>query len=1052
MSNATFQVKLWETPEISEINRLTPHATFHHFTNAEDALTRNPERTPWFQSLDGDWKFKLVNEPEAPETESFMKPTTRTTAWDDITVPGNWTTQCFDKPMYTNILMPFPNYPPTVPQENPTGLYRRTFTLPKSWQDRRTIIHFGGVESVFFVYVNGTQVGFAKDSRTPSEFDITDYVKTGSNTLAVKVIRWSDASFIEDQDHWWMAGIHRSVYIYSVDHVYIQDIFAVGTPHDDFIDADLSLEVRVMFANHQPQPGWNVETALYDADGQRIVEANATTQVPQSLQLGPTNRGTRVELTQNITAPKLWSDETPNLYTVVATLISPEGKTIEAAAVRFGFRKVEIKDRQLLINGKRVLMKGVNRHDFHEREGKTVPRETMEQDIKLLKQFNFNAVRTSHYPNDAYWYDLCDEYGIYLIDEANIEAHHYYGNLCDDPRWTNAFLYRGRNMVLRDKNHPSIIFWSLGNESGYGPNHDALAGWIRGYDPSRPIHCEGVLTPRRQGYGGWEKGYPDGIGSRATDVIAPMYPSLENLRTWSKYTNDWRPLIPCEYDQAMGNSNGSLKEYWEAFETLPGVQGGFLWDWVDQGLLQLDDKNRQYWAYGGDFDDEPNDKNFCINGMIWPDRTPHPAMFEFKKLAQPVAVEAYSLNQASFVIRNKRWFKDLSDLKCTWTLTTGQRILQEEEVTLPDIQPQQTATITLDTLQMPELLPGEEVFLNFSFTSRDDSFCVPVDHQVAWEQFDMPFSAPPSRPTAPFGKVQLKKSKNETEIIGRKFNLTIDKVEGKIKSLVWNGRALILDGPQLNLWRGPTDNDGVKSWTNQTYKPLGKWLAAGLEALNNQTVSCELEAIDGGAVVIDITNVWTGSNPEAPICHQHRYLVLPDGQILVENLVTIDPRFPDLPRVGVTMTLDPSLESIAWFGRGPHETYNDRKAGAMVGVYQSTVTDQYVPYVMPQEHGNHTDVRWIALQAAPNDPALLFQAENRLLECSVSHFTAEDLTKSFHINELDPHGEIFLNIDYGQRGLGGLACGPDALPQYRLQPGVYSFSYRIIPYTATEEQ
>ena len=552
-----------------------------------------------------------------------------------------------------------------------------------------------------------------------------------------------------------------------------------------------------------------------------------------------------------------------------------EGAVVECTSVRFGFRTVEIKDRQLLVNGKPVLIKGVNRHDFHERYGKTVPRETMMQDIKLLKQFNFNAVRTSHYPNDPYWYDLCDEYGIYLIDETNLEAHHYYGNLCDDPRWTNAFLYRAMNMVQRDKNHPSVIFWSLGNETGYGFNQDTMAGWIRGVDDSRLLHCEGVLTKFHQGYQGW----PDGIGARATDVIAPMYPDINHLKEWSKNSKDNRPLICCEYSHAMGNSNGNLKEYWEAFENLPGLQGGFIWDWVDQGLLNLDDMNREYWSYGGDYGDEPNDKNFCINGMIWPDRTPHPSMYEFKKLVQPLAVEARNLNKGSFVIRNKRWFTTLDDLQCHWTLTTGQRTLQEGDIDIAGIPPRESREIVLSDLQIPELLPGEESFVNFTFTRKDANDWAEAGHEVAWEQFAMPFSAPPDRPAAPFGKLQLKKSASPIEISGRHFKLTIDRSTARIKTFSWQDKALIIDGPRLNLWRGPTDNDGVKAWSGQDWKPLGKWIKAGLDKLSLQTASCDVETIDGGAVVADLCNIWIGADAEAPICHQHRYLILPDCRI-----------------------------------------------------------------------------------------------------------------------------------------------------------------------------
>ena len=1034
-----FNAKPWETPEICCLDRLPAHATFHPYPSPELARARNPQDSPWVVSLDGDWKFKLVDNPEAIECESFMKPSVKTDGWDDITVPGNWTTQCFDKPWYTNVVMPFPNYPPNVPNDNPTGLYRTSFTLPKDWQGRRVVIHFGGVESCYFVYLNGSQVGFAKDSRTPSEFDLTPFVKTGSNTLAVKVIRWSDASFIEDQDHWWMAGIHRSVYLYTTESVHIADVFARGAA-----DGKLRLELRASFGGAQPVDGWRFATAVFGPDGAEVAEGAMDAAIPPSLGAGSGNRGNRVEKTLQFNDVALWSDETPNLYTLVVSLLNPEGAVVECTSVRFGFRTVEIKERQLLVNGKPVLIKGVNRHDFHERYGKTVPRETMMQDIKLLKQFNFNAVRTSHYPNDPYWYDLCDEYGIYLIGETNLEAHHYYGNLCDDPRWTNAFLYRAMNMVQRDKNHPSVIFWSLGNETGYGFNQDAMAGWIRGVDDSRLLHCEGVLTKFHQGYQGW----PDGIGARATDVIAPMYPDINHLKEWSKNSKDNRPLICCEYSHAMGNSNGNLKEYWEAFENLPGLQGGFIWDWVDQGLLNLDDMNREYWSYGGDYGDEPNDKNFCINGMIWPDRTPHPSMYEFKKLVQPLAVEARNLNKGSFVIRNKRWFTTLDDLQCHWTLTTGQRTLQEGDIDIAGIPPRESREIVLSDLQIPELLPGEESFVNFTFTRKDANDWAEAGHEVAWEQFAMPFSAPPDRPAAPFGKLQLKKSASPIEISGRHFKLTIDRSTARIKTFSWQDKALIIDGPRLNLWRGPTDNDGVKAWSGQNWKPLGKWIKAGLDKLSLQTASCDVETIDGGAVVADLCNIWIGADAEAPICHQHRYLILPDGEILVENLITIDPKLPDLPRVGVTMTLAPALENLAWFGRGPHESYCDRKAGARVGVWQGTVTEQYVPYVVPQEHGNKTDVRWMALEAGPSDAGLLFQAENRLLECSASHFTADDLFKATHINELDPRSEVFVNLDYGQRGLGGASCGPDTLPQYRLEPGVYSFSYRIRPYIA----
>jgi beta-galactosidase len=1039
--------KPWESPEITAINRLPARATLYPYASREQALARDPEASPWVISLNGQWRFRYCNSPEHKDAESFMKPTVRCSSWDEISVPGNWTLQGYDRPIYTNILMPFSNYPPRVPAENPTGLYRHRFTLPKSWQQRRVVIHFAGVESAFFVYLNGQEVGFAKDSRTPSEFDLTPWLKNGVNTLAVKVIRWSDGSFIEDQDHWWMAGIHRDVYLYCTPlEASIADLFVLGTPDPSGQEpAKLSLEIRVRFHHDQPAAGWSVKAQVYDEQQEPFLSEELQGELPVSTAMGAGNRGNRVELSCSVANPKLWSDESPNLYTLVVTLHDPSGAVVDTTSTRFGFRHLAVKDRQLLVNGQPVMIKGVNRHDFHERLGKTVPRETMLQDVLLLKQFNFNAVRTAHYPNDAYFYELCDEYGLYVIDEANVEAHHYYANLCDDPRWTAAFLDRIMSVVLRDKNHPCVIFWSLGNESGYGPNHDAMAGWVRGYDPSRLLHCEGVLTQRRQGYGGW----PDGIGARATDVIAPMYPAIEHLIHWACNSKDHRPLISCEYAHAMGNSSGNLKEYWETFEKYPGLQGGFIWDWVDQGLLKEDEQGRQFWAYGGDFGDEPNDKNFCINGMVLPDRTPKPAMFEFKKLAQPLAVSAINLNQARLRICNKRFYVGLDDLELHWELSSGQRCLQEGKATLPAIAPQGSAELTLDDLLIPELLPGEECFLNLRFQLAADCAWAPAGHLVAWEQFAMPFSAPPARPVAPYAKLSIKQDRNDqVQIQGRRFALVVDRAAAKICSLSWQNKALILDGPRLNLWRAPTDNDGVKSWSGQAHKPLGRWLQAGLDRLHCAESSCELQALDDCAVVIELTQHWLGASPELRATHIHRYLVLGDGEILVENLISIAPSFPDLPRVGVTMTLAPALEQLSWFGRGPHETYSDRKAGAMIGLYQGTVSDQYVPYVLPQEHGNKTDLRWLALEAGPQDAALLFQAENRLLEASASHFTAADLTKAFHSNELDPRDEVILNLDFAQRGLGGASCGPDTLQQYRLEPGLYSFSYRIRAYTA----
>jgi beta-galactosidase len=549
-----------------------------------------------------------------------------TSAWDEVQVPGNWMMQGYDKPIYTNVQMPIPNTPPFVPKEdNPTGLYQHTFAIPEDWNGRQIFIWFEGVESAFYLWVNGQAVGYSQDSRLPAEFDLTEYVQVGENELRAMVIRWSDGSFVEDQDHWRMGGIHRDVYLYATPKVHIFDFFARPELDNDFVDGTLRVTARIEKYAALAIDGYQVRLGLFEEDGTAVFE--------------PITKGfyendnvlTQAKLEQTITNPKKWTAETPTLYTLVLSLLDKDGNFLEAVRTRIGFRRVEIVGRELLINGQVVLMKGVNRHEHDERLGKVVTEAMMLKDIRLMKQFNINAVRTAHYPNCQRWYELCDEYGLYIIDEANIESHSLYDRLCHDPLWLTTFMERGQRMVQRDKNHPCVIFWSLGNESGYGPHHDALAGWMRGADGSRPIHYEGAIS-RHLGEGRWQQGH------LATDVVCPMYPQVVDIIAYAEDKTNDRPLIMCEYAHAMGNSCGNLKEYWDAIKRYQGLQGGFIWDWVDQGLVKVDEQGREYWAYGGDFGDTINDVNFCINGLIFPDRTPHPALWEYKKLIQPIQI------------------------------------------------------------------------------------------------------------------------------------------------------------------------------------------------------------------------------------------------------------------------------------------------------------------------------------------------------------------------------------------------------------------------------
>ncbi len=745
----------WETPEFLGWNRLPMRASLYPFPDAEtavrDALAGPrgrlpggaPARNPWVLSLDGLWRFTLAESPESvpPEIDS---PSFDDSGWAAIRVPGSWSLQGFDRPHYTNVLMPFGNVPPSAPAQNPTGLYRTRVTLPAHWKNRRVVLRVGSAESFLAVSVNGKKAGASKDSRLPAEFDITPYLSDGGNLITLEVVRYGDASFVEDQDQWWLGGLHRSVVLYCTDIAYLSDAYArPDLPAGPDGSGSVGLSVRLGFtfdpareipegtaptryANGAGFPdgtdrgrylgAYRVRVRLFGPDGLELESSGAENEVGASYR----ESGWEAAFSLPVERPELWSHERPALYTVLVSLLGPDGREIEHTAFRTGFRTVEVKGRALLINGKRVLIKGANRHEHDERTGKTIPTEAMIRDIELLKRHNFNAVRTSHYPNDERWYDLCDEYGLYLVDEANIESHAYYDRICRDPRWAAAFLDRGRRMVLRDRNHPSVILWSLGNESGCGPNHEALAAWIRSADPTRPIHYEGAVRPEH-GQGPYTL---ESLtrGRTVSDIVAPMYPPVALIEAWDRTTGDDRPLIMCEFSHAMGNSNGSLSDYWAAIESGRGLQGGFIWEWADHGILvgpegaatpsctvppgpsaarphsgaekaasagtgreagSLHPDRADFgavgapargvkpWRYGGDFGDVPSDLDFVVDGLLFPDRSLKPAIHECAKLFQPVRVTSEHPETGLITVENRYDFSTLEPLELRWCVVSG---------------------------------------------------------------------------------------------------------------------------------------------------------------------------------------------------------------------------------------------------------------------------------------------------------------------------------------------------------------------------------------------
>jgi beta-galactosidase len=959
----------WELPELTGLNRLPPRAT----------VRRPASRTA---SLDGEWSFRLAPRPDDAPAELA-----RGGDWATAEVPGLWTMQGFGRPHYTNVVMPFRNRPPHVPAENETGIYRRRFTLPRGWRRRPVWLHLGGCEGALYVLVNGAPVGIAKDARTPAEFDISPFVRFDArNTLHCVVVRWSDASFVEDQDQWWHAGLPRSVELLSPS---VGDVDARAELDDDLRDGRIAVRAGV--------------------EGEARLLRNG-----RVVARGPLEDGM---FAAEVRRPAQWSAERPALYSVE---VEAAGETVSCDV---GFRRVEVRDGLLLVNGRAVLVNGVNRHEDDDVRGRAVTRASMERDVVLMKRLNLNAVRTSHYPNDPYWLELCDRFGLYVVDEANVESHAYEHELCVDGRYLCAFVDRARNMVERDKNHPSVILWSLGNESGYGPNHDAMAGWIRGRDPSRPLHYESAIrSPSHDDASRW------GEGHRVTDVVAPMYAPVEAIEAWAERGADTRPLILCEYSHAMGNSNGGLSDYFAAFRRHPRLQGGFVWEWADHGIRQETGDGRAYWAYGGDFGDRPNDANFCADGLVWPDRTPHPAVQELRHLGQPVSVEA--LGAGRFRVHNRHELLDLSHLRIAWTLEADGTEVERGILPLLRAAAGSTDDVALD-------LPagGGERFVTFRSTLRRATPWAEAGHLVAWDQLAVggrPRSSAPRRAVRP---------RREDGAIVLEARGTRAVVDDRLVSLAFAGRELLVSGPQLQLWRAPTDNDGLRllpeRGTGFGFGPLAGWLALGLDRLQH-----DVQRVASRGDAVEIVTRASGRGRWTDTVHRQRLRLGADGALHVENEVRLGAGLRDLPRVGVVLELVAGLDDLDWLGPGPQEAYADRHASAVVARHRSTVDGEYVPYVLPQEHGHHPEARWVRL-TGPGGAVELRGAPT--IGFSASRFAAADLAAALHTVDLVPRRTTVLSLDAAQRGLGTASCGPDTAERYRLLERRYAFGYSLRP-------
>jgi beta-galactosidase len=1090
---------IWENPEIQEINRLPMRSPLLPFSSAKEALIdaiagpefRSPERNEYYQSLDGVWRFKLLNSPNEVsgaavaglDVPEWAVPSHNAGDWAELKVPGTWTRQGFDKPHYTNVQMPFQAEPPHAPEDNPTGLYRRSFTLPPSWKDRRIVLHLGSAESCAIIYVNGLLAGAGKDTWLPSEYDITPFLKEGENILCIKVIRYSDASYIEDQDQWWYGGIHRSVFLYATEACYIKDVKALpglveglpGRKHHEagpfaevksedtcgFLDFSVTLGGKLPVSrccgnepvSASPESPFTVKYALYPftlpkdekdaeelaaklAGGKPIAEGELL--LACDYRINSNTAGGQIRLG----SPKIWSHETPNLYVFTVSLFRDD-RHIESAAFYTGFRNIRIDRRELLINERPVLIKGVNRHEHDEKTGKTLSIEGMMRDIRLLKTHNFNAVRTCHYPDDERWYELCDRYGIYLMDEANIEHHCFYDQLCWDTAWAYAYALRIQRVVERDKNHPSVIFWSLGNESGDGASHNMGGAWIRRYDHLRPVNYEGAVRPK----GNQGPFTLDSLNRSKglTDIIGPMYPELELITDFVKYREDHRPLIMIEYSHAMGNSNGSLSDYWKAIESLHGLQGGFIWEWIDHGHESFTSDGTKYWKYGGDFGDLPSDYDFCCDGLLFPDQSPKPAMAECRQLFAPVKLIPVSGKPFVFILENRYDFSALDTLVLNWKLCTenigaetGEKIILKGSLAIPALKPGEKQEIEITNTALDNILaehPGA-VYLHADFALKEAAPWAKAGQIVAQAERVLREALPVSLHPELCGPVNAD-SAEALDSLARSFS--------------------------PSLFRVPVQNDGLKTFAHLRGEPAAAfyyynkamypWLDLDLLHLRLLEEKTENTLWEGRPARLYSALLAAGKDAVDASVNLGRYtcVIVPGSPLVMELCFDLDPGLPELPKVGISAKIPTYYNSISWLGAGNEESYPDRLAAAFLGEYRHSPAELEVPYIVPQENGNRSGVRRLTLSglAVPQGkPRSLSIRPDRPLNFSVSRYTQENLFKALHTIDLvdvsaGEAGYYFLNIDMAQRGVGTSTCGPDTRPEYRIWGGLYRMKLYI---------
>lgn len=1004
----------WENPGVTQLNRLEAHPPFYSWRNADDAHAGRDSSQK--RSLNGQWKFSWFASPEAVP-ESWLA--SDLPQADTINVPSNWQMDGYDAPIYTNVAYPIPVNPPFVPAENPTGCYSLTFCIDDVWlQQGQTRVIFDGVNSAFHLWCNGRWVGYGQDSRLPSEFDLSDYLRSGENRLAVLVLRWSDGSYLEDQDMWRMSGIFRDVSILHKPATQISDLQINTRFNDDFSRAVLETQVRVAGELHD-----NLRVTVQLWDNETLIGENTAALGSDIID----ERGAyqdRVTLRLNVKEPALWSAETPNLYRAVAQLHTVDGTLIEAEACDVGFRQVSIENDLLLLNGKPLLIRGTNRHEHHPVNGQVMDEATMVQDIVLMKQNNFNAVRCSHYPNHPLWYTLCDRYGLYVVDEANIETHGMVpmNRLTDDPAWLPAMSQRVTRMVQRDRNHPSIIIWSLGNESGHGTNHDALYRWLKSEDPSRPVQYEG-----------------GGADSAATDIICPMYARVDqdqpfpavpkwSIKKWLSLPGEQRPLILCEYAHAMGNSFGGFAKYWQAFRQYPRLQGGFVWDWVDQSLIKYDENGNAWSAYGGDFGDTPNDRQFCMNGLVFADRTPHPALYEAKHEQQFFQFALLPGDKCQIEVVSEYLFRHSDNEVLHWSLALDGKPLASGVTTL-DIPPQGRQVITLP--ERPQQAHEGELWLTVRVEQPQATAWSEAGHICAWQQWKVGEKLGTPLPKSASRAPELTASEGEYRItVGNKC-WVFSRHAGLLTQYSIGEEAQLLTPLIDQFTRAPLDNDiGVSESTRIDPNAwVERWKAAGHYQLEATLLQCEADAL-ASAVLITTAHAWQYRG-ETLFVSRKTYRIDGQGEMHISVDVEVASGTPHPARIGLSCQLAQVADRVNWLGLGPHENYPDRLSSACVDRWDLPLDAMYTPYVFPSENGLRCHTR--ELSYGPHCWRGDFQF-------NISRYGQKQLMETSHRHLLQPEAGTWLNIDGFHMGVGGDdSWSPSVSPEYQLSAGCYHY-------------